>query len=203
MEFVPLKTYLPIIEALRNDKSIDKYATHLVYLTSANNPNDIEEKVIHSLLRRKPKKADVYWFIHLDVTDEPHTREYKVTTIIPQIILRVDIRLGFREVPTISKYFREIVNNLKENEVDLISRYASLHKNHIIGDFRFVVLKKYLSLDNEMPIFQTMIMNGYFLLKRLSLSEEKGFGLDTSSVKIEKVPVIIAPIKDLELKREI
>jgi KUP system potassium uptake protein len=201
VDFVPLKTYLPVIEGLRNDRTIDKYATHLIYLTSANNPEDIEEKIIYSILRRKPKKADVYWFIHLDVTDEPHTREYKVSTIVRKTVLRVDIRLGFREVPTISKYFREIVNNLKENEVDLISRYTSLHKNNIIGDFRFVVLKKYLSLDNEMPILQTVIMNGYFILKNLSLSEEKGFGLDTSSVKVEKVPVIIAPIKDLELHR--
>lgn len=201
VEFVPLKDHLPVIEALSNDRSIDKYATHLVYLTSANNPEDIEEKIIYSILRRKPKKADVYWFVHLDVTDEPHTREYKVTPIIPHKMIRIDIRLGFKEIPLVSKYFREIVTALKENEVDLVSRYASLHKNNIVGDFRFVVLKKYLSLDNELPFFQRIILNGYFVLKNLSLTEERAFGLDTSSVKIEKVPVLIVPPKDLELNR--
>jgi KUP system potassium uptake protein len=202
VEFVPLKNYIPIIESFSKDPSIDKYATHLVYLTSANDPGEIEEKIIYSILRKRPKKADVYWFIHLDVTDEPHTKEYKITPIVTGKIVRIDMRLGFRQVPLISKYFREIVTHLKDSDgIDLISRYTSLHKNHIIGDFKFVVLKKYLSLDNEMPVFQKIIMNGYFLLKSISLSEEKGFGLDTSSVKIEKVPVIVVPPKDIELHR--
>jgi KUP system potassium uptake protein len=202
VEFVSLKNYVPIIDEMSKDKSLDKYATHLVYLTSANNPDEIEAKIIYSILRKKPKKADVYWFIHVDVTDEPHTKEYKLMSILPGKIVRIDIRLGFREVPLINKYFREIVANLKESDhIDLVSRYASLHKNNIVGDFKFIVMKKYLSLDNEMPIFQTMIMNIYFLLKNVSLSEEKEFGLDTSSVKIERVPVIVVPPKDFELNR--
>jgi len=202
VEFVLLKDYIPMIEELSHDKTIEKYATHLVYLTSANNPAEIEEKIIYSLLRKRPKKADVYWFVHVDVTDEPHTQEYSVKQIIPHKMIRIDIKLGFREIPSINKYFREIVINLQTNhEVDLMSRYTSLHKNHIVGDFRFVVMKKYLSIENELPFFQRIIMNGYFILKRFSLSEEKGFGLDSSNVKIEQVPVIIAPPKDLGLRR--
>jgi len=202
IEFVPLTEYIPLIEALSNDKTIEKYATHLVYLTSANKPDEIEEKIIYSLLRKKPKKADVYWFIHVDVTDEPHTQEYSVTQIIPQKIIRIDIKLGFREVPAINKLFRAIVTDLAaNNEIDLLSRYPSLNKNRIIGDFRFIVMKKYLSLENELPFLEKIIMNGYFFLKSLSLSEEKGFGLDTSNVKVEQVPVILAPPKGFEMKR--
>lgn len=202
IEFVSLKDNIPLIEELSNDKTIEKYATHLVYLTSANNPDEIEEKVIYSLLRKRPKKADVYWFIHVDVTDEPHTQEFKVTQMVSNKIIRIDLRLGFREIPNINKLFRQVINNLvSHNEVDIISRYTSLQKNHIAGDFRFVVMKKYLALENEMPVFQKMIMNGYFLLKRLSLSEEKGFGLDAGNVKIEQVPIIIVPPKDLLLRR--
>jgi KUP system potassium uptake protein len=201
-EFVSLKNNIPVIEALSNDKTIEKYATHLVYLTSANNPNEIEEKVIYSLLRKRPKKADVYWFIHVDVTDEPHTQEFMVSQLIPKKIIRIDLHLGFREIPNINKLFRQVVADLVANkEVDIVSRYTSLQKNNIAGDFRFVVMKKYLALENEMPVFQKLIMNGYFILKHLSLSEEKGFGLDASNVKIEQVPVIIAPPKALHLKR--
>jgi KUP system potassium uptake protein len=201
-EFVSLKESLKLITALKEDKSIEKYATHLVYLTSANNPNEIEEKIIYSILRKRPKKADVYWFVHVDVTDEPHTNEYSVAHIIPGTVIRIDLRLGFRDIPTINKYFRQIVTTLTANkEVDIISRYESLQKNHIAGDFKFVVLKKYLALENELPFFQKVILEGYFWLKGISLSEEKGFGLDASNVKIEKVPVIIAPPKNFHLKR--
>lgn len=202
VEFVSLKDHIPLIEELSNDKTVEKYATHLVYLTSADKPNEVEEKIIYSILRKKPKKADIYWFIHVDVTDEPHTREYSVVQIIPGKIIRIDLKLGFREAPTISKHFRTIVTNLSANkEIDIISRYPSLHKHHITGDFRFVVMKKYLSLENDIPFLQKIIMNGYFFLKRFSLSEEKGFGLDTSNVKVEQVPVILTPIKGLHIKR--
>jgi len=202
VEFVPLKEYIPILEEISDDITMEKYATHLVYLTSADKPGQIEEKIIYSLLRKRPKRADVYWFLHVDVTDEPHTQEFTVTHIVPHKIIRADIRLGFREAPNINKYFRQIVNDLKlRKEVDIMSRYESLHKSNIAGDFRFVVMKKFLSIDNELPAFQKLIMDGYFLLKRLSLSEEKGFGLETSSVKIEKVPVIIVPAKDIDIKR--
>lgn len=202
VEFVSLKDHIPLIEELSNDKTVEKYATHLVYLTSADKPSEVEEKIIYSILRKKPKKADIYWFIHVDVTDEPHTREYSVVQIIPGKIIRIDLKLGFREAPTISKLFRTIVTNLSANkEIDIISRHPSLHKHHITGDFRFVVMKKYLSLENDIPFLQTIIMNGYFFLKRFSLSEEKGFGLDTSNVKVEQVPVILTPIKGLHIKR--
>lgn len=201
-EFISLKDNLPLIQELSADKSMEKYATHLVYMTSANNPDEIEEKIIYSILRKRPKKADVYWFIHIDVTNEPHTQEYFVTHMVKGKIIRVDIRLGFREIPSINRLFREVVKEMAlNNEVDIVSRYYSLHKNHIAGDFKFVVLKKYLALENEMPFLQKVIMNGYFLLKNFSLSEEKAFGLDASNVKIEQVPVIIAPPKDLPLIR--
>lgn len=201
-EFVSLTQNLPLIEELSNDPSIEKYATHLVYLTSANNPNEIEEKIIYSLLKKRPKKADIYWFVHIDITDEPHTQEYTVTHLIPHKIIRIDLRLGFRQATSVNKYFREIVTSLAASgEVDIISRYTSLHKHNIAGDFRFVVMKKYLALENELTLFQKLIMHGYFLLKRFSLSEEKGFGLESGNVKVEQVPIIIVPPKDLPLKR--
>jgi KUP system potassium uptake protein len=201
-EFISLTDSLPLIQELANDRSVEKYATHLVYMTSANNPDEIEEKIIYSILRKRPKKADVYWFIHIDVTNEPHTQEFHVQQIIPRKMIRIDLRLGFREIPNINKYFRHILLTLQENnEVDLLSRYPSLHKNHIAGDFKFVVLKKYLALENEFPLIQRIILNTYFLLKEYSLSEEKAFGLDASNVKVEQVPVLIAPPKSIPLKR--
>lgn len=202
VELVQLDNYKQMLVDLSTDPSIQKYATHLVYMTSANNPKQIESKIIYSILQKRPKKADIYWFLHVDVVDEPYRMEYKVTHIAAEDIIRVDFRLGFRIAPRINLMFRKVVSDMVQNkEVDITSRYESLNKNNVIGDFKFVVLEKFLSYENDLPFFDKLILNIYFFLKRFSLSEAKAFGLDSSSVKIEKFPMVISPTKDLFLKR--
>jgi KUP system potassium uptake protein len=202
VEFVRLEHYIPQIQELSNDRTVPKYATHLVYLTSANNPKEIEHKIIYSILNKKPKRADIYWFVHVDTLDDPYTSEYKVDHIIPNDIIRVEFRLGFRMEPRINLMFRKVVADLVENkEVNITSRYESLERNNVVGDFQFIVMEKYLSQDNELPFSEQVIMKLYFWLKELSLSEERGFGLDTANVTIEKFPLIVAPVTNVSLKR--
>jgi KUP system potassium uptake protein len=202
VEFVRLEHYIPQIQELSNDKTVPKYATHLVYMTSANNPKEIEHKIIHSILSKKPKRADIYWFVHVDVLDDPYTQEYVVEHIIPNDIIRVEFRLGFRVEHRINLMFRKVVLDLVANkEVNIISRYESQEKNNVAGDFQFVVMEKYLSQDNDLPFFERIIMKFYFWLKDISLSEERGFGLDPSTVTIEKFPLIVSPVSNLKLKR--
>lgn len=202
VEFVKVDEYLPLLDTLSNDTSIPKYSTHLVYLTSANHGNEIEEKILYSILYKQPKRADIYWFVHVDVLDEPYTLEYKVTEIMKGRLIRVDFKIGFRVDPRINLMFRQVVEDLVRNkEVDIVSRYPSLGKRHMVGDFRFVVMEKFLSLDNELPWIQKIIMDLYFFIKKFSLSDEKAFGLDTSTVAVEKVPLIVKPISGLKLKR--
>ncbi len=202
VDLVPLAEHQGKLVDLSNDNSIPKYATHLVYMTGANNPEEIEAKVIYSILQKRPKRADVYWFVHVDVMDEPYRMEYRVKHIAADDIIRVDFKLGFRVAPKINLMFRKVVEDLVKNkEVDITSRYESLNKNNIIGDFKFVVLEKFLSYDNELPFFEKLILNTYFVLKHFSLSEARAFGLDSSSVKTEKFPMIISPPKDLPLVR--
>jgi KUP system potassium uptake protein len=202
VEFVRLEHYIPQIQELSNDKTVPKYATHLVYLTSANNPKEIEHKIIYSILNKKPKRADIYWFVHVDTLDDPYTCEYKVDHIIPNDIIRVEFRLGFRMEPRINLMFRKVVADLVANkEVNITSRYESLERNNVVGDFQFIVMEKYLSQDNELPFFERLVMKLHFTLKDLSLSEERGFGLDTANVTVEKFPLIVAPITDPNLKR--
>lgn len=202
VEFVRMEHYIPKIQELSNDKSVPKYATHLVYLTSANNPKEIEHKIIYSILNKKPKRADIYWFVHVDTMDDPYTCEYKVEHIIPNDIIRVDFRLGFRMEPRINLMFRKVVEDLVANkEVNIISRYESLASSNTVGDFQFMVMEKYLSQDNELPFFERVIMKLHFWLKEHSLSEEKGFGLDVANVTVEKFPLIVAPVTNLKLRR--
>jgi KUP system potassium uptake protein len=202
IEFVRLDHYIPKIQELSNDRSVMKYATHLVYLTSADNPKEIEHKIIYSILNKKPKRADIYWLIHVDTMDDPYTAEYKVDHIIPNDIIRVEFRLGFRVQPRINLLFRKVVEDLVANkEVNVMSRYESLDRDKVMGDFQFIVLEKYLSQDNDLPILERMIMKLHFWIKAISLSEERGFGLDPGSVTVEKFPLIVSPVTNLKLKR--
>jgi KUP system potassium uptake protein len=202
VDMVRLAEHQSKLVDLSRDETIPKYATHLVYMTSANNPEEIESKVIYSILQKRPKRADIYWFVHVDVMDEPYRMEYKVTHVAEDDIIRVDFKLGFRVAPRVNLMFRNVVEDLVKNkEVDITSRYESLNKNNIIGDFKFVVIEKYLSYDNELPFFEKLILNFYFLLKHFSLSESKAFGLDSSSVKVEKFPLIFRIPDNINLKR--
>jgi KUP system potassium uptake protein len=202
VEFVRMENYLPQIQELSNDRTVPKFATHLMYMTSANNPKEIEHKIIYSILNKKPKRADIYWFVHIDTLDDPYTAEYSVEHIIPNEIIRVEFRLGFRIEPKINLMFRKVVEDLVKNkEVNITSRYESLERNNVVGDFQIIVMEKYLSQDNELPFFERIVMKLYFWLKEVSLSEERSFGLDPSNVTIEKFPLIVSPLSDLNLKR--
>jgi KUP system potassium uptake protein len=202
VEFVRLEHYVPMIQELSNDKTVPKHATHLVYMTSANNPKEIEHKIIYSILNKKPKRADIYWFVHVDTVDDPYTCDYVVDHIIPNDIIRVELRLGFRMEAKVNLLFRKVVEDLVANkEVNIYSRYESLERNNVVGDFQFIVMEKYLSQDNELPLFEKIVMKLYFWLKDVSLSEERGFGLDPSNVVVEKFPLIVAPVTSMRLKR--
>ncbi len=202
VEFVKLEDHLPTIQDLSTDSSISKYATHLVYLTSANNPREIEHKIIYSILNQKPKRASIYWFVHVDIQDEPFTKDYIVEEIVPNEVVRIEFRLGFRVEQKINLMFREVVDDLVKNkEVNINSSYPSLKKRKVPADFRFIVMEKFLSYDNELPNGQKGIMSLYFILKRFSLSEEQSFGLDSSNVLVEKIPLVVAPVENLNLKR--
>ncbi len=202
VKFVEIDSYYPILKELSEDESVPKYASQLVYLTSANFNSEIESKIMYSILQKQPKRADVYWLVHVDVTDEPFTREFKVDFLIPNKLIRLDFKLGFRVEQQINVFFRKVVEELVKNgEVDITSKYTSLNKHKIVGDFRFIVLEKVLSKSNMLSFIERFTMDYYFILKKFSLSEERGFGLDISFVTIERVPLIVSPQDDNGLKR--
>jgi KUP system potassium uptake protein len=201
-KIVKIEDYKKVLTELRVDLSIPKYATHLVYMTNANRVDEIEEKVMYSILQKRPKRADIYWFVHVNILTEPYKTEYKVTQIIEDDLYRIDFNLGFREPTKINLMFREVIKDMvKKGEVDITSRYESLNKNNIIGDFKFVLSEKFLSFDSDLRWHEKIVMNTYFFIKKLSLSEERAFGLDSSSVKIEKFPLVLHPPEKMGLTR--
>lgn len=201
-EYEKLDKYIESLKELSADITVPKYATHLVFMSNASRSSEIETKIIYSIFQKRPKRADVYWFVHVDTVDDPYTMEYKVQTVTPDDVYKVNFRLGFRVPNKINLYFRKVLEDMvKCGEVDIRSRYESLNKHNVIGDFRFVVLEKFLSYDNQLGFWENLIMKAYFFIKQYTPSEDKWFGLDTSAVKVEKVPLVIRPTENVGLKR--
>lgn len=202
VKYVEIEDYYTILNELSNDESVPKFSSQLVYLTSANFKTEIESKIIYSIIQKEPKRADVYWLVHVDVMDEPYTMDYKVEFLIPGKLIRIDFKLGFRIEQRVNLLYRKVVEELVKNgEVDITSQYTSLNKHKITGDFRFVLLEKHLSKFTNLSFYERTIMDYYFVLKRLSLSEVSSFGLDSSYVDVEKVPLIFVTPDDIELQR--
>lgn len=203
IDFVKIKSYLPILRKLSVDDQIPTYATHLVYLTSAERIDEVESKVFYSILEQQPKRAERYWFVHVITTDEPYTKEYKVTKHDENDLIRIDFKLGFRIQPKLDTMFKQVVEELVQNkEIEIRSRYAcEYHHSDHIGDFKFVVIRKFLSNDNELPWFHKIIMNAYFFIKGRALSEKNEFGLDPSSYVEENFPYVLSKAAPINLKR--
>ncbi|AEV97045.1 potassium transporter Kup [Niastella koreensis] len=202
VELVRLEDYIPMIHSISRDRSIPKYTNHLVYLTSSDNRKEVEHKIVHSILAKAPKRADIYWFVHVHTTDDPYRREYEVTHVIPNSIIRIELRLGFRIDPDVHLMFRYIIAELITNkEVVISGGYDAMYKHNPTGDIHFIVMEKYLSSDNELPMAERMIMDFYFRLKKISLSEARGFGLDPANLTVEKFPLMVSPVPEMHLKR--
>lgn len=202
-EFVTLEDYNKVITDLSGDTSVSKYASNLIYLTNSIKKEKIEAKAIYSIIHKRPKRADNYWFLHVNVLNEPYGMEYQVSRMGEKII-RVDFYLGFRIVPKISMLFRKVINDMVDTgEIDLLSSYDSLRKNQITGDFKYVIMEKSISHDNELPWYESVILDLYAFIKKLSLNDEKAFGLDNSEVKIEYYPMKIHNQPNFNLKRRI
>lgn len=202
VRFVELKKYTTLLQNLSDDVEIQKFSTHLIYLTKANNPGHIEEKIIKSIFSKQPKRADVYWFLHLNITDEPYTLEYEVNELLDDKVIRVDINLGFRIQPRSELYFKKIVQDLvAQCELNLHIRPDGSTRYNPEPDFKFVVLEKFLSVENEFSLREGLLLNGYFLLKRLGTSDERAFGLDKSDVVVENVPLVYQPVGNVSLVR--
>ncbi|MBW3128475.1 KUP/HAK/KT family potassium transporter [Hymenobacter profundi] len=202
-EFTGLAEWVPLLRQLSNDHSVPKYATHLVYLTKSENPDLVENGVIHSIFKKRPKRADVYYLVHVTTTDEPYTRRYHVTHVLPNELVRIDFYLGFRVDHALNYMFRQVVTELvQRREVDITSRFESLRGQDVTGDFQFIILNKTLPYQYLLRGWQRMALRLHGWLKRLGASETESFGLDNSTFTVENVPLHMPPRPELHLTRD-
>ncbi|MGI4736272.1 MAG: KUP/HAK/KT family potassium transporter [Janthinobacterium lividum] len=193
---------LPILQELSQDATVSKYASNLVYLTRSKNATQIESRIVYSILRKKPKRADRYWFLNISLLNEPFGMHYTLETLVPDVAYKINFQLGFRIQPRINLLFRRVLEDMgAQGEIDITSRYATLQKHRLPGDFRFVVLDKVLSYDNQLTFFEQFVLRGYFFFNKLAITDQQAFGLDTSDVVVENVPLTIQPYRRLDLVR--
>lgn len=202
IQSVRINDYIDQLILLGSDNEIPKCASNLVFLSSTKSPKKVEEKVLYSILQTQPKRADIYWFLHIETTDEPYTMEYKVNTISKNDVYKVNFRLGFRVEQRMNLFLRKVVEDLLENdELEVHSRYHIGHGEIATGDFKFVLIQEFLSHENDLPLMEQLVMRVYLAVKGVTASPQNWFGLDSDSVEIEQVPLVLRRVKDLELKR--
>jgi KUP system potassium uptake protein len=197
-----IRTYAYKIRSLSRDTTLPKYATHLIYMSKVKESNMVESPIVYSILHKRPKRADFYWFVNIEVTDEPYTMEYKVNTIEKNDIYKVQFRLGFRVQQKISLYLKNVIADMVQNkEIDLDPHYHAFVDKNSLGDFRFVLVEEEMSQENDLPIMEHTIMKIYNAMKLFAGKPEKWFGLDGSMVSQELVPVVVNPKSVSNLKR--
>lgn len=202
-EFVDLKHYVGMIQDLQADATVPKEATNLVYLAVADSKRYIDSNIIYSIFKKRPKRADIYWFLHVDTVDTPYTSKYSVDTIIPKRCFFVRMRLGFKTDHRVNLLFNKIIHEMADSgEIDLVSPYPSLHKYSMMGDFKFVIIHSWASSDSEISTFDRVIIQGYRVLKEHSLSTEELYGIEAANLEIEKVPIQVGPMAKVKIKRE-
>ncbi len=193
IDFRPVKAMAPVISAIKADREIPKFASNVIYFSRSADSSQIESKLLHSIINRQPKRADHYWVMHIEHLDEPEALEYAVETVVPDTLFFVTLRLGFRVEPKVSVYLRQIVEDMvAAGELDLISTYPSLRREHIPGDFRFIILNRIFSLASTCSRGEAFLLRLHDTLRRLGTSDREAMGLDTSGVTLETVPLIIS-----------
>jgi KUP system potassium uptake protein len=204
IEFSHLPDHALALKDLSNDRDITKFATHLVYLTKADRPINVEKQVIDSILSRKVKRADIYWFLHVNYTDEPYTMQYRVMELVDDKVIRVDFDLGFRVQPRINKLFKHVLEEMDANhELSFKSKYESIQKGDFHTDICYVIMDRFMSIENEFTFREDLILDAYFAIKSVALSDREAFGLDPNVTLVEQVPLVIQTPRELPLKRHL
>ena len=200
ISFVNLNKDPGIFRELSADTSVPKIATNLIYITKANRRDQIESKIMYSIFNKHPKRANTYWFLHIDNLETPNTFEYVIHHMIPGVLIKVDFRLGFKIERKINLYFKEVIEDLvKSGEISMVSQYDSLKAHNIPADCLYVNLDRILISDYKLPLRQSFIMGLHNLIRKISINDVKALGLDSSNVIEEKVPIVI----EQQLKKRI
>lgn len=189
VKYLSIDRFKDLFVAISKDETIPKYSTNLVYLTKSNSPSRLEHLIFYSILINRVKRADTYWFLHVNNTDDPKQLTYEVYEIVPNKVIRIDLNIGFKVEPKINMYFREITSKLiKENRIDMRSHYQSLKDFNVLSDIRFIVINQIKNNDYDFNLSRQILMNYFYLIKQVLVNKIKSLQLDQTRTKVESIP---------------
>jgi KUP system potassium uptake protein len=200
--FADLDKYLDLFRDLSKDESVPRLATNLVYIIRANRHDQVESKVIYSIFHKQPKRADTYWFLHVNRVNEPNRFNYQVTQIIPGVLIRVDFHIGFKVETRMNLYFKEVLEDLEASgEIKLKSSYDSLKKHDFEGDFKFILIDRIMSRDNTLSNWETFVLSLNSIVRKMNIGDTRTLNLDSANTIIEQVPITIDQPVAYRIKR--
>lgn len=202
LEYKYFPDYIDIITAIRDDAEIPRYASNVVYISFSPTKNMVESKLLYSMINKQPKRADHYWIIRIVHTDMPYTLDYSVDTMVKDAVFLVTVRFGFKVQPLINVFLRQIVEDLvASGDLTLTSKYPSMKRYGIAGDFRFVLIHRVFSPSSICNAYERKVLTAYEALRHMSEPTENALGLDTSVVSVETVPLVIRSCREIRIRR--
>ena len=190
IKYVEIKPYLPIIQDIKNDKTIPKYCSNLVYISNAKKDDELDAKIFYSIIDNQPKRADVYWFLVVTYDKNPYTFEYDTIELIKNTAYKIKFNLGFKIEPLIGIYLEKVIAGMNEfDNFDTLSNYPSLRKHNISGDFKFVMIERVFPQQFSLIASEKFILKIYNFIKRIGISDQTVYGLDSHNVVQENVPI--------------
>jgi len=200
--FTNLSKYIQLFKDISVDTTVPKAATNLVYIIKANRIDQVESKVIFSIFHKQPKRADTYWFLHVDGVDDPNRFDYQVHQIIPGVLIRVDFHIGFKIEPKINLYFKEVLEDLVEKgEIKLESSFPSLRKHSFAADFKFVLIDRIMPRDYKLSKIENLTLTLHGISRLFCISDVKALQLDSCNTVEEQVPISIDQSVGMRIQR--
>ena len=187
-----IKEYVDELERLRDDRELPLCCHNLVYLESVQDDTTIDRDILYSILDRDPKRAEAYWFISVNVTDDPDTLDYTVDTFGTDFLFRIRMNIGFKCDHRINLYLRQIVADLQASgELPIQHKKHSIYEKNTVGTFKFCIIHKLIPHKSELSNLDKSVLKTKYFVRRLAGSKSTWYGLDASNVIIEKVPMMI------------
>ncbi|MBO5516274.1 MAG: KUP/HAK/KT family potassium transporter [Schwartzia sp.] len=191
--FLKMRKHLDAVKNLKNDESIPLCSNNMVYLVKGDETEEIDRDILYSILDKEPKRADAYWFISVNTTNDPNQKHYKVESFGTDYIFRVNLYLGFKVKPSVNIYLRQIVHDLLETgELPKQIRRHSIYPPDHVGSFKFCMIRKMMPQEGDIDFWDNLLIHAKYFIRRIAGNPLQWFGLETSNVIVEYVPLFLS-----------
>lgn len=201
--YLPVKKYLDQLHDLTHDEEYPLLADNLIFLTNDSSFDKLDRDILYSILDKRPKRARAYYFINVQVSDEPFTHEYIVNNFDTDFLFKIQIRLGFKVNQRVNTYLYQIVSELVESKAIAPQNHKySIYKDRgTVGDFKFCLLRKVMTPETTLTGFDQRVLGLKYVIRRLCGSPARWYGLESSNIIFEYVPLFTTAKQSHRLRR--